>query len=109
MSKLGIGGLVLIFAVLVGVSMRPDDGTPYSARPLDAASSVSGTIHAKPLPKAPTVIDLAQAFAAVVVALVVAVTASGWVGQVRRRSSGQHGPSLVWRSPRTRRGPPVLV
>jgi hypothetical protein len=108
MGKAALAGIVLVIAVLAGVSLRPDDGTPLSITPPDAASSVSGTSHTEPLPRIPRPADLLRAFALVAL-VVLAAAARPAIAPAWRTRVGERLRSLLWSSSRSRRGPPLLA
>jgi len=111
MRKMSLVGLCLLLGVLIGLTLRPDDGTQVSiSHPAQTGAAISGANHAKPLPgtiRAEDLLRLLTGLAGVVaVVLVLAPSAVAIVlGDAERRS---HGPAT---SPRavTRRGPPALV
>jgi hypothetical protein len=111
MRKLSLVGLCLLFGLLVGLTLRPDDGTQVSiSHPAQTGAALSGANHAKPLPGTVRPQDLVRQLTALVglvaVALVLAPSAAAVV-----LDDAEHRPHGPADSPRavTRRGPPALV
>jgi hypothetical protein len=111
MRKLSLVGLCLLLGLLIGLTLRPDDGTQVSiSHPAQTGAALSGANHAKPLPATVRPQDLVRHLTALVglvaVALVLAPSAVAIVrDDAERRPHGQaDSPRAV-----TRRGPPALV
>ena len=63
MRTFALVGVCLLFGVLAGVVLRPDDGTQVSLSPAETGAVVSGADHAKPLPRVPTpAVDIVREF-----------------------------------------------
>lgn len=108
MKRLALGALLVVFLLLLGTTLRPDDGTPYSITPVDSVSSIFGTSHAKPLPRVPSVQDMVGTFALATVAVLVVLAAGGWISPIRR-TDDEAPPVVGWSTARVRRGPPTLL
>ena len=107
MSKI-VGATFLVLALLLGLSFRPDDGTPVTAAPVDAAAMVAGSHHAKPVPRTPQVSDIVSVLA--VLLPVVLVFAGGVLVSGRpRRDDGTGLVALFGASVLALRGPPSPV
>ncbi|HEX5945501.1 MAG TPA: hypothetical protein VFY82_04460 [Acidimicrobiales bacterium] len=111
MRKLSLVGVCLLLGLLVGLTLRPDDGTQVSiSHPAETGAALSGANHAKPLPGTIHVEDLVRQVTAIagLVAVALVLAPSGVaivVGDAERRPSDPAArPRAV-----TRRGPPALV
>lgn len=101
-------GVCLLFGLVAGIVLRPDDGTQVSISPAAASgAAVSGANHAKPLPRVPTPdVDLVrQLLALSVVALAALAVFPGLV--VNQGDGGLRPRSLVLARTGSRRGPPL--
>jgi hypothetical protein len=103
-------GACLLFGLLAGLVLRPDDGTQVSiSSPAETGAAVSGANHGKPLPRVPSATDLLRDLAALagvmLAAVVVVATASTVVPAtataVRDLRSTLVAPAV------SRRGPPA--
>jgi hypothetical protein len=103
-------GACLLFGLLAGLVLRPDDGTQVSISPVETGAAVSGANHGKPLPRVPSATDLLRDLAALAgvmlaAAVVVVATASTVVPAttttVRDLRSALVAPAV------SRRGPPA--
>jgi hypothetical protein len=112
MRKLAVVGVCLLFGLLAGLTLRPDDGTAVSVSdPAETGAAVSGANHGKPLPQVITVRDVVTAGLAA--AVPVLLLGLGLVPAVCVPARG-HADSRARRlAPLaravSRRGPPALV
>lgn len=111
MRKLAMVGVCLLFGLLAGLILRPDDGTQVSiSSPAETGATVSGANHGKPLPRVPStgdlLLDLGVLAAVALLALVLAPTA----GRVVYLDAGDLRPpqALLLRAC-SRRGPPASL
>jgi hypothetical protein len=66
-------GACLLFGLVAGLVLRPDDGTQVSiSSPVETGAAVSGANHGKPLPRVPSATDLMRDIAALAGALLAA-------------------------------------
>ena len=54
MRKVALVGVCLLFGLIAGLLLRPDDGTQVSISPAESGAMVSGANHGKPLPRVPS-------------------------------------------------------
>jgi hypothetical protein len=111
MRRSALIALCLLFGLLVGLSLRPDDGTPVSiTNQSETAAAVIGANHAKPLPRTVQVADLLVgielALGLALVAAAVAVARRFWVAA---GEDGRLPRSALLVHACTRRGPPALI
>jgi hypothetical protein len=99
---------LVVLALLLALSVRPDDGTPVTAAPADAAALVSGAHHAKPLPHVHE-IDSATTFVVVLPLIVAIVLAGTALIERRRRDDAAPARPAPWATTPARRGPPAFV
>jgi hypothetical protein len=111
MRKLLLVGVCLLFGLLAGLTLRPDDGTQVSiSHPAETGAALSGANHAKPLPNVVRPAHLLRQF--IVLAGLVALTLVLTPVAVNLvRDDVDRRPHASALSPRavTRRGPPALV
>jgi hypothetical protein len=111
MRKLAVVGVCLLFGLLAGLTLRPDDGTQVSiSHPAETGAAVSGANHGKPLPHVPTAQDFARHLIAIAgVALVALVLVPSSLTVMRDDADGQPDLAAPLTRAATRRGPPALV
>ena len=103
-------GVCVLFGLMAGIVLRPDDGTQVSISPVaESGAAVSGANHAKPLPRVPTPdVDLVrQLLALSIVALAAVVVVPVLAPAVR--DDGVRPQSVVLARTGARRGPPARV
>jgi hypothetical protein len=111
MRKLAFVGVCLLFGLLAGLTLRPDDGTQVSiSHPAETGAAVSGANYGKPLPRVASPQDLVRelmTLSGVVLLALVLVPSS--VTVVRDDADGQPHRFTPLSRAVTRRGPPALV
>jgi hypothetical protein len=108
---LSIVGVCLLFGLLAGLTLRPDDGTQVSiSYPGQSGATVSGANHGKPLPRVPNDGELLRDLA-VLASLGLAALVLAPPGVTFLRDEADHEPQRSELRGRTvtRRGPPHLV
>jgi hypothetical protein len=100
--------LCIVLALLLALAVRPDDGTPVTGAPADAAALVAGAHHAKPLPRVPVVPSVTSIVAVLLPTLGLVLAAAAFV-QRRRRVDAAPPETTPWSLAPARRGPPALV
>jgi hypothetical protein len=111
MRKLALVGVCVLFGLLAGLTLRPDDGTQVSiSHPGETGAAVSGANFGKPLPRVPSPQDLMREILALSgVVLLALVLVPSRVTVVRDDADGQPHRSIPLSRAVTRRGPPALV
>jgi hypothetical protein len=76
MRKLALVALCLLVGLLVGLTLRPDDGTQVSLSPPETGATVSGMNHGKPLPRVASADEMLHSLGVLAVAVAVLVLAN---------------------------------
>jgi len=111
MRKLGAVSLCLLFGLLVGLTLRPDDGTQVSiSHPAETGAAVAGANHGKPLPRVGSTHDLMRELVTLPgVVLVALLLVPAAVSVVRDDADDRLHRSIPRSLAVTRRGPPARV
>lgn len=108
MRTFALVGVCLLFGVLAGVVLRPDDGTQVSLSPAETGAVVSGADHAKPLPRVPTpAVDIVREFMALSALVLAALFLAPPLLTVVRLGDDPRPPALALARAGARRGPPA--
>ncbi|HEY8544765.1 MAG TPA: hypothetical protein VIL36_06945 [Acidimicrobiales bacterium] len=99
---------LLLLGLLVGITVEPDSGTPANLGRPDVTASTVGANHAKPLPSATSVDEIARTTIVTLVAGLLMALLGRAIGILLRRPDDEESgrPPLGAGVP-ARRGPPV--
>lgn len=108
MPKLAVLGVCLLFGVLAGLTLLPDDGTPGNITFTEAGSLTPGASQVTPLPpESGTNTLMRELLVLAGVALVALVLVPTCVTRTRRDTHGRAHRSTRMSRAVTRRGPPA--
>lgn len=104
-------GVCLLFGLLAGLVLRPDDGTQVTISPAaESGAAVSGANHAKPLPRVPTPdVDLVRQLLALSIVALAALAVFPLPAPAVREDDGLRPRGVVLARTGARRGPPARV
>jgi hypothetical protein len=110
-TRRAVVGMLLIVGLLVGLAYQPDVGTAAHLNSAGLTDHVTGTNHAKPLPRVVTVVDIMPTATGALLALValVLLVQVRWAAFAPVAHDGGRHRSVFRSLVRARRGPPALA